>query len=381
MRRHRTLFALVALLCACAALPAVRVAAPVHATPACDSGCADLSISVSGPDAGHVGEAIEYDIVVQNDGPDGTPDAVVTDTLPIGAALVSADTTQGSCDDAPGGLLTCDLGALDYPGTATIALTVVPGVPGSNLDSVSVQSALFDPVATNNQDSTDGSMSMSVLGATLTKSGPATATNNSQITYTLTANLPSCLVIGGSCSSTTVHIIDALPAGETLVSVSTSPSATHCSTPSAGTNGTIDCQWASVNIGSGQTLTVTIVAQLSTSAPSVTNQATESDDFQGGETVASNAVTTTIVTSQPTQNITITGQALPALTLVTSGCGTTSPSGTVVTNFAQNVVVTAQPCVGSRFTGWSGGPCNGTTINPCDIGVGTSMTVKANFTP
>jgi hypothetical protein len=41
--------------------------------------------------------------------------------------------------------------------------------------------------------------------------------------------------------------------------------------------------------------------------------------------------------------------------------------------------VTAVPCTGSVFVGWSGGPCDKTTINPCSIPAGTQVT--ANFAP
>ena len=80
-------------------------------------------------------------------------------------------------------------------------------------------------------------------------------------------------------------------------------------------------------------------------------------------------------------SVTVTGQPLLGLTIATKGCGTTSPSGTVSTYQSQNVIVRATPCSGSTFTGWTGGPCDGTRINPCDIGVGANMTVTANFAP
>lgn len=74
-------------------------------------------------------------------------------------------------------------------------------------------------------------------------------------------------------------------------------------------------------------------------------------------------------------------QWLPTLTIRTSGCGTTTPAGTVMVNIGQNVVVSVQACAGSRFTGWTGGPCADTTLTTCDIPVGTVTTVTANFAP
>jgi hypothetical protein len=45
----------------------------------------------------------------------------------------------------------------------------------------------------------------------------------------------------------------------------------------------------------------------------------------------------------------------------------------------QNVSITAVPCPGSVFVGWSGGPCDKTTINPCSIPAGIQVT--AHFSP
>jgi uncharacterized repeat protein (TIGR01451 family) len=375
-QRHRA--ALLVLLFVIAAVLALR-AAPTRAEPACDSSCSDLSVTVSGPDSGHVGVTVEYDIVVENEGPSGTSAAVVTDTLPDGAALVSVSTTQGSCDAAPGGVLTCDLGALDYPGIATIALTVLPRTAGSNFDSASVQSALSDPVSENNQAITSGSMSDG-LGAVFSKVGPATATNNTAISYTLTTQLPMCLIVGGVCTSGAVTVTDTLPVGETFLSVS-APGAS-CTTPAVGAGGTITCTWSPLDISvSPATLIETLTVQLSTTATSITNTATEHDDFFGGETSLPMSATTQIVAAAPAAAVVILSNPSVSLGIVTQGCGSLSPSSLTSVNPLQAIPVTALPCPGSVFVGWTGGPCNGTRINPCDIAPTGITTITATFAP
>lgn len=70
-----------------------------------------------------------------------------------------------------------------------------------------------------------------------------------------------------------------------------------------------------------------------------------------------------------------------ALTVTVSGCGTTDPpGGAIYTSGLRSVVVTALPCPDSRFIGWTNGPCNGTTINPCDFPP-MFAPVTANFAP
>lgn len=61
-----------------------------------------------------------------------------------------------------------------------------------------------------------------------------------------------------------------------------------------------------------------------------------------------------------------------------TGCGTVTPNNVPVLAL-ENLSYTAVPCAGSIFTGWTGGPCDKTTINPCSIPPGVQTT--ANFAP
>jgi hypothetical protein len=73
----------------------------------------------------------------------------------------------------------------------------------------------------------------------------------------------------------------------------------------------------------------------------------------------------------------------PAVTLgiVTVGCGSTTPSALTAFGFLSATPVTAVPCPGSVFVGWTGGPCSGTRINPCDIAATGITRITATFTP
>ncbi len=57
------------------------------------------------------------------------------------------------------------------------------------------------------------------------------------------------------------------------------------------------------------------------------------------------------------------------LTGLSCGAPTTPSTGTCSAPYAigSTVLVSATPADGSRFAGWVGGPCNGTTANPCSV--------------
>ena len=82
---------------------------------------ADIETVKSGPTTVVAGQAATYTISVENHGPSDAASVTVADTLPLGATVVSAASTRGSCA-APA---TCDLGPLPVGATATITVDVV----------------------------------------------------------------------------------------------------------------------------------------------------------------------------------------------------------------------------------------------------------------
>ena len=112
---------------------------------------ADLSITkTDSPDPVIKGENLTYTIAVTNNGPDGAPSAVVTDTLPGNVTFVSATSSQGSCSES-GGTVTCNLGTLANGATATVTIVVTtPAVTGTLSSTASVTSDAIDSDTTNN---------------------------------------------------------------------------------------------------------------------------------------------------------------------------------------------------------------------------------------
>jgi hypothetical protein len=87
--------------------------------------------------------------------------------------------------------------------------------------------------------------------------------------------------------------------------------------------------------------------------------------------------------AQPTP-IVLTDGLIGSVTIHVQGCGTTQPPpGTIFVSFGQSLTITALPCPGWRFTGWSdsGSSCDGGTMNPCTITFPPVTQITATFSP
>jgi uncharacterized repeat protein (TIGR01451 family) len=85
---------------------------------------ADLSLTKSAtPESVTVGENVTYTITVTNNGPGAADGVTVTDALPAGATLVSANASQGSCSGTT--TVSCSLGSLASGASATVTIVVM----------------------------------------------------------------------------------------------------------------------------------------------------------------------------------------------------------------------------------------------------------------
>lgn len=88
----------------------------------------------------------------------------------------------------------------------------------------------------------------------VSKNGPPDTTAGSNITYTIMVG-----DTGPDATSPAVNMTDAIPAGLTFVSLNQSgPDTFVCSTPTVGTNGTVSCDAASMNLNDVQTFTLVV---------------------------------------------------------------------------------------------------------------------------
>ena len=111
---------------------------------------ADLAIGMTAqPEPVLVGTPLTYTISVTNNGPSSAQHVTVTHVLPSGVIFISATSSQGSCSQA-GGIVTGNLGTLNYAGRATITVVVMPATTGTVLSTANVTSDQSDPDPSNN---------------------------------------------------------------------------------------------------------------------------------------------------------------------------------------------------------------------------------------
>ncbi len=194
------------------------------------------------------GEVIVYQIAVTNHGPSDAQTVVVTDSVPLSTTFVSA---PPACTES-GGLVTCQLGTLPAGESTSVSLRVrvdedVPD-PTTIENTAGVESATPDLDDGNNSDDEQTTVHQSPYNPTdlsITKAdGADPVLASGTLTYTLV------VVNNGPAPGTNVMVLDALPAGVTYVSATTSKVLSLCS------DGVI-CFLGQVDVG--ETVIITIV--------------------------------------------------------------------------------------------------------------------------
>ncbi len=111
----------------------------------------DLTVSMVQEDrSGKVDEEHTYTITVLNQGPVSVPDAEVTHLLPAGAAVVSANSSRGTCRTTPG-VVTCALGLVPAGSGATITTVILASGAAFVTSEVRVTHSGNDFTRTNNR--------------------------------------------------------------------------------------------------------------------------------------------------------------------------------------------------------------------------------------
>jgi hypothetical protein len=222
---------------------------------------ADLSVTKTDtPDPVNAGTNLTYTITVANAGPDAASAAAWSDTLPAGTTFVSLSPVAGWTCTTPavGGTGTVDCNNPSFAvGSAVFTLVVnvdASVLPGTLLgNTAAATSTTTDPNAANNASTTtttvgSGSADLSVTLA----DAPDPVTVGQNLTYTIdVANVGPSNAVNASVSLP-------LPAGTTFIS-NTVPGGWSCTTPTAGTNGTVSCSNASFGV---TTAPFTVVVQV-----------------------------------------------------------------------------------------------------------------------
>jgi uncharacterized repeat protein (TIGR01451 family) len=116
------------------------------------SAIADLAVTLqASPVPVYLNNTLTYTVLVSNAGPYPASGVVLSNTLPAGAAFVSASASQGSCTYG-GGTVTASLGALESGAEATVTISCTsPASAGQLTNEATVSAASpLDPVPGNN---------------------------------------------------------------------------------------------------------------------------------------------------------------------------------------------------------------------------------------
>lgn len=218
---------------------------------------ADLTVTKNGPMNANAGSNVSFDITITNLGPDAALTVSLTDPLPVttvgmttySMTFVSIGQNNGptfDCSIHPAvgfpGTVTCTIASL-APGASanfTLVATIPPSAPpGTTFTNIATATATgsTDPTSENDSGVTSVTVPIQQADLSVQKTGPPTATPNSDVTFTISVNN------GGPDAANSVSLTDTLPGTMTFVSINQNSGPTFdCSShPTAGSGGTVTC--------------------------------------------------------------------------------------------------------------------------------------------
>ncbi|MFF3511188.1 DUF11 domain-containing protein [Streptomyces sp. NPDC002573] len=143
----------------------------------------DLGVTKTGPASANEGDSVTYVITVTNHSSSPSSGYTVTDYLPTGIRGV---VPPAGCTIPVPGRLTCTHGPLAGNASDTITLNGTAGQGYTNLHNiVTVEGVEPDPDYSNNADAVRTGIAQRRVDLALSKSGPRSAPENGQVTYTL----------------------------------------------------------------------------------------------------------------------------------------------------------------------------------------------------
>ncbi|MFC4820186.1 DUF6923 family protein [Dokdonella ginsengisoli] len=159
-------------------------------------GNADLSIVKTGPAAVASNAAISYTLLITNNGPSPANGASYSDAVPAGITGITAscggELGGAACVTQPtvtGNTVAGTVGTL--PSSGSVLVTINGTAPQgpltlSNAATVTPPPGVNDPDPSDNQDDVDTAVGAPTADLAVQKTGPASATPGTEVTYTLT---------------------------------------------------------------------------------------------------------------------------------------------------------------------------------------------------
>jgi len=283
----------------------------------------DFSVAIGGsPNPVTAGTNLFWSVMLTNNGPSTASAASVSIPLPAPTTFVSSAAPAGWGCSTPvtgtNGTITCSLTATMSPATQA-TFTIVSNVPssvagGTTLSATATVSAPADAIPANDS-STASVTTAAVADIVVTKTRTASLViPGGPLHYTIT------VTNNGPSDAASVTMNDVLPAPPRFTALSV-PAGWSCTTPLAGTNGTIVCSTSPMATGAIATFTLDVVIDPATSAGTAINNTATVTTPTSDPNSANNSSTSSAAVGTP-PNITATKSIAG---------GATHPEGSVIT--------------------------------------------------
>ena len=327
------------------------------------------------------GSAVTYQMVATNNGPSDTTNMVLTDPLPAGTTLVTANASDGgSCQLA--NPVVCSWPSVPNGASRTVGLTVA--VPPS--------AAVGDTV-TNTATVTSQNLNTTPDASTATATAPVTASADVSVVKTLLSGNPVAggaatwqLVVHNAGPSQAANVVldDTAPAGVTFTA--TTPSASCAIASNA-----LHCGFGVLAANTSVTATVTGTLAADYTADTVTNAATAGSDTFDPDTSNNSSSATADTTTSADLSLAKVATSSPFVagnaagwTVTVSNAGPSTAANAVVTDVVPAGVTGAAATVvgGAACTSAPGTGANaGSTVLTCPVGsVSTTTPVQISVT-
>lgn len=259
----------------------------VTSTPSND---ADVSVTKNGPSSAAPDSDVAYTISVVNNGPATATTVVLNDTLPGTMTFVSVVQNTGPAFTC-GGTVTCSIASMASGASATFTLTghIPSNTPsGTTFDNTATVSSDADPNSENNASTVTTTVSSTDVA--VTKSGPASVTAGTNLSYTIT------VTNNGPDTAQSVDVFDNYPPQTTFVSfVQNTGPAASCA-PAGLTSAS--CSFVSP-LANGATATFTLTVNVPVTVPNgtvlVNNVDVSTGSFDNNSANNTSQVSTTVI--------------------------------------------------------------------------------------
>ena len=257
---------------------------------------ADVGVFKSAPPTAIAGTTFDYVVTLSNTaGPDAAIDASFSDTLPTGISFVSLTQNTGPAANCGGGpIVACTVPVLNVGQSAQFTITVqaAPTIANGTVvsNTATATSSSADPNSNNNTSSANTTINAQADVGVL-KTGPATAVNGNDVTYTVT------VTNNGPSNAANVVMLEANPPNATFVSATQNSGPTFtCNTN--GTTGATTCSIATLAPNTPAVFTIVIHLPSGGGITSMGNSADVSTSTTDPNSNNNQSTVSTIVSSQ-----------------------------------------------------------------------------------